>query len=171
MRRDSIHAFPRVGQKTIRIICKSGKTKRDCQVFAFTRLAVGFAAKLRRKPFEAHSFENFGSKLQMVDEMAITQASICMLRASTSGWSVSHADHVLSLLAKTPKPVRCWLRRPYRTMACFQVSSYVQRYSGGVGPLLRPPCCVCSHAWASMPTLRDRPKKPRAREGGQPNSA
>src|SRR6187402_825362 len=39
--------------------------------------------------------------------------------------------------------------------------SYVQMNSRGIGPLLRPPCCVCSHACARMPTERDKQKSPR----------
>lgn len=49
--------------------------------------------------------------------------------------------------------------------------SYVQRYWRGIGPLLRPPCCVCSQACARMPTERDRQNRPRASGAGKPSSA
>ena len=49
--------------------------------------------------------------------------------------------------------------------------SYAGRYRRGIGPLLRPPCCVCSQACARMPIERDTQKRPRARGAGKPSSA
>ena len=45
---------------------------------------------------------------------------------------------------------------------------YLGKYLTGIGPLLRPPCCICSHPCASMPTERDKQKTPRASSAGKP---
>src|SRR3954469_23000517 len=42
--------------------------------------------------------------------------------------------------------------------------------AGGIGPLMRPPWRLCSQAWASMPTERDRMNRPRPSAGAKPSS-
>ena len=44
---------------------------------------------------------------------------------------------------------------------------YVGRMLGGIGPLIRRPCCVSSQAWARMPTLRLSTNSPRASGAGE----
>ena len=34
---------------------------------------------------------------------------------------------------------------------------------------MRPPCCICSQAWARIPTDRDRMNRPRPSCGGKPS--
>src|SRR5204862_1514193 len=53
-----------------------------------------------------------------------------------------------------------------------RVAGPVYRYAmaGGIGPLMRPPCRVCSQACASMPTERERMNSPRPSSGAKPSS-
>jgi hypothetical protein len=48
---------------------------------------------------------------------------------------------------------------------------WVGRIERGIGPLLRRPCWVSSHACARMPTLLLRTNRPRASGAGKPSSA